>query len=52
MRKALKRLALFSLSGAILLQSPGCVETALGISTLAQVVTAGGVMYLVARVLE
>jgi hypothetical protein len=47
-----KRLLLAAFSGAILFQAPGCVETALGISTLASVVTAGGVIYLIRRVLD
>jgi hypothetical protein len=47
-----KRLALAVLSGAVLFQAPGCVETALGITTLASLATAGGVIYLVVKVLD
>ena len=48
----LKRLALAVLSGAVLFQTPGCVETALGLSTLGTLVTAGGVLYLIRKVLD
>lgn len=47
-----RRLAFAVLSGAMLFQTPGCAEAALGITTLASVVTAGGVMYLVVRVID
>ena len=48
----IKRLALAVFSGAILLQAPGCVETAIGLSTLGTLVTAGGVIYLIRKVLD
>jgi hypothetical protein len=48
----LKKLALAVFSGAILFQAPGCVETAVGLSTVASLVTAGGVIYLIRKVLE
>ena len=48
----IKRLALAVFSGAILLQAPGCVETAVGLTTVASLVTAGGVIYLIRKVLE
>lgn len=38
--------------GAVLLQTPSCVETATVVTSIAQVITAGGVMYIVTRVLE
>lgn len=47
-----KRFALTFLSGAILFQAPACAETALFVTTLSSVVTAGGVVYLVGRVLD
>jgi hypothetical protein len=47
-----KRSALALLSGMVLFQVPGCTEAALGIMTLASVVTAGGVIYLVTRVID
>ncbi len=47
-----KKLTLGLLSGSLLLQLPACTETALAISSLASVVTAGGVMYLVQRVID
>ena len=40
------------IDGAVLFQAPGCVETALGITTLASLATAGGVIYLVVKVLD
>lgn len=53
MRKMqLKKLALGLLSGAFLCQITGCAETAIYVSSLASVVTAGGVMYLVRRVID
>ncbi len=45
-----KRLALAVLSGSILLQAPGCVEAALGITSVASALTAGGVLYLVGKI--
>jgi hypothetical protein len=47
-----KQLSLMLFSGAILLQVPACAETAYYLSTLANVVTAGGVVYLVTRVID
>ena len=47
-----KRLALAMLSGAVLLQAPGCAEAAIGLTALSSIVTAGGVIYLVVRVLD
>lgn len=40
------------MSGMVLLQTPACAEQALYLSTVANVLTAGGVMFLVSRVLE
>ncbi len=48
--RRLKRLALAMLSGTILLQAPGCVETALGVTSVASALTAGGVLYLVQKI--
>ncbi len=47
-----KRVMLAVASGAVLLQAPGCTETALYVSTLASSITAGGVLYLVTRVMD
>lgn len=47
-----KRSALTLLSGMVLFQVPGCTEGALAAMTLASVVTAGGVMFLVFRVID
>jgi len=47
-----KRTALAMLCGAVLLQTPACTETSLIVSSLANVVTAGGVVYLVTQVLD
>ncbi len=53
MRKnALLKWAALLAGGAMLLQVPSCAETATIIGSYAQVVTAGGVIYLIARVLE
>ena len=48
----IKRFALAVFSGAILLQVPGCAETALGLTTLGTLVTAGGVLYLIRKVVD
>ena len=47
-----KKLALALLSGSVMFQIPACTQTAIGISTFASLVTAGGVAYLVFRVTE
>jgi hypothetical protein len=47
-----KRLVLTMLSGAVLFQAPGCEQAAIGLSTLASLVTAGGVIYLVTKVID
>lgn len=44
-----KKVSLMILSGSVLLQVPTCFEA---VTALSSAVTAGGVMYLVARVLE
>lgn len=46
-----KKITLALLGGSILFQLPGCTETAIYISALAQTVTAGGVIYLIRKVL-
>jgi hypothetical protein len=38
--------------GGMLLQAPTCNEPLLGLTTLSSAITAGGVIYLIARVLE
>lgn len=47
-----KRLALTMLGGAMLFQTPGCLDAAIYVTSLASVVTAGGVVYLVWRVVD
>jgi hypothetical protein len=47
-----KRLALAMCSGAFLCQVTGCAETAIYVSSLASVLTAGGVLYLVRKVID
>jgi hypothetical protein len=47
-----KKLALALLSGSILFQTPGCTDTALFITSVASAITAGGVIYLVRRVVS
>ncbi len=47
-----KKLSLALLSGSILFQVPACTQTAIGISTLASLVTAGGVVYLIRKVID
>ncbi len=44
--------AVLMASGALLMQTPACVETAAIVSSVAQVITAGGVLYIVGRVME
>lgn len=46
-----KKYLFAALSGAILFQAPGC-DPALGLITISSMVTAGGVTYLVFRVLD
>lgn len=40
------------LGNGLLLQTTGCIELGVGITTLATTVTAGGVIYLITRILE
>ena len=47
-----KKFALMVLSGSMMLQIPACTQTAIGITSLASVFTAGGVFYLVYRITE
>jgi len=47
-----KWLALGALGGAVLFQAPTCTEQASFITAFSSVVTAGGVLYLVNRVLN
>ncbi len=47
-----KRLALAVLSGSVLFQIPGCTETAIGITAAATSVTAGGVIYLIRKIMD
>ncbi len=45
-------IALALLSGTILFQTPGCTETAAVVTALSSALTAGGVLYLVRRVID
>jgi hypothetical protein len=47
-----KKLALALLSGTILFQAPGCVEMATVVTAISSALTAGGVLYLVRRVID
>ena len=47
-----KKRALAMLSGSILFQTTGCVEASLAITTIASTVTAGGVIYLIRKVID
>jgi hypothetical protein len=50
-RKAWKKLLTVGLlGGAILLQTPACVEQAAVVTAVTSTITAGGVLYLVSRV--
>jgi hypothetical protein len=52
MRKASwKKWAVAVASGSVLLQTPGCAETAAVITSLSSLVTAGGVWYIVGRII-
>jgi hypothetical protein len=46
-----KRTLLLLTSGAMLLQAPGCAETAVVVTSIATTVSAAGVVYIVARIL-
>lgn len=47
-----KRFMLKFLSGAIMLQTSGCTDIATFTTTIASIVTAGGVIYIVTRVIR
>lgn len=47
-----KRWAAVVLSGSMLFQVPGCLETAAVITSFSSVLTAGGVLYLVGRIIN
>jgi hypothetical protein len=47
-----RKVALAMLSGSILFQLPGCTEAAIYIGSVASAITAGGVLYLVRRVID
>jgi hypothetical protein len=47
-----KKLALALLSGTILFQTPGCTETAAVVTAVSSALTAGGLLYLVNRVID
>jgi hypothetical protein len=46
-----KRLALSMLSGGVLLQTTGCTDAALGITTIASAITAGGVIFILQKIM-
>ncbi len=45
----IRKILLAVLSGALILQTPGCAET---VSAISNALTAGGVLYLVRRVVD
>jgi hypothetical protein len=47
-----KELSLAVVSGAFLMQIPGCAELALTGISISSAITAGGVLYLVRRVID
>ncbi len=50
--KSWKRWALAMLSGGIALQTTGCADAAVGVMTLASAVTAGGVLYIIQKIMD
>jgi len=46
-----KKWAIAVASGSMLLQAPGCVEAAAVVTSFSSLVTAGGVWYLISRVI-
>ena len=50
--KRYKRMAILVLSGSVLYQVTGCTQTAVAIGAYASLVTAGGVLYLIRKVLD
>lgn len=50
--KRWKKFALLLVSGSVLLQVTACTQTAFYLSSLSSLVTAGGVLYLVDRVMD
>ena len=51
-KRSWNKWAVLLASGAFLLQTPACVETATILTSISSVISAGGVLYLVGRVLE
>jgi hypothetical protein len=51
-RRSWVKLAYLLAGGGVLLQVTGCGQFASSLADLAQIVTAGGVIYLVSRVME
>jgi len=49
---AIKKWALACASGAVLLQVPGCTEAAVIVTGWASAITAGGVLFLVRKIME
>lgn len=47
-----KRFMLQFLSGAVMLQTSGCTQVGTFVTTLASVVTAGGVIFIVSKVIR
>ncbi len=50
--RLLRRLLAAVACGGMLLQTPGCTDLALAVGSLSSAITAGGVLYLVARVAD
>jgi hypothetical protein len=49
---AIKKWALACASGAVLLQVPGCTEAAVIVTGWASAITAGGVLFLIRKIME
>ena len=47
-----KRLVFAMLSGGILMQTASCTDAALGITTIATAITAGGVIFIIQKIMS
>ncbi len=50
--EAMKKWAVLLLSGSMLLQTPGCVETAVTATAIFSAVSAGGLLFLIRKILQ
>jgi hypothetical protein len=51
-KRSWNKWAALLVGSGLLLQTPACTETATVISTVAQVISAGGVLYIVSRIMQ